>query len=336
MKTISSLEELRRRFPTEARARSFLERMIWPTGRVCPHCGTIDRSWAIKSKAARPGLYECQDCGRQFTVTTKTPMHATKLDIRVWLQAMYLMLTSSKGVSSVVISRLLGVHQSTAWKMNHALRRMISANLDLDGKLQGMVEVDEKFVGAKPKKSAAKPSPRGKGSKRTKLLVATGRDGRARACIMRSWNTQDIENAVVSIVDEKATTLLTDSAKHYRVIARTRFSGRHMFVKHSAKEFARSEDGISVHSNGAEAFGGLVARAQVGVFHHFSNDHLPKYLDEIAFRWSHREWVPVKRRQNVVISKLRPTPFIRLLPILLRTAVGQQTRWTKLGSVRHL
>ena len=119
------IKRLREHFPDEESCRSFFESIIWSSGRTCPHCSS-DKSWGIKGESARDGLYECGKCGHQFTVPTKTPMHSTKLPLFSWLTAMYLMTSSSKGISSVVLGRLLGTRQKTAWKLGHAIRALMA------------------------------------------------------------------------------------------------------------------------------------------------------------------------------------------------------------------
>lgn len=108
---------------------------------------------ALRCQSARAGLYQCseQECRRQFTVTTKTSMHSTKLDLRVWIAAIFLVLTSSKGISSVVMARMLGVNQKTAWKLGHAIRELMDDREGIASQLGGIVEVDESFVGGAPK-----------------------------------------------------------------------------------------------------------------------------------------------------------------------------------------
>jgi transposase-like protein len=132
-----------KKMPTERHARLFLENAIWGGARFCPHCGSL-HSRPLHGKSVRPGLYQCAEteCRRQFTVTTKTPLHATKLDLRVWIAAMFLVLTSSKGISSVVMSRILGVNQKTAWKLGHAIRELMDDRDLIAGNLAGVVEVD--------------------------------------------------------------------------------------------------------------------------------------------------------------------------------------------------
>ena len=120
-----TVDELKEMLPTKEACRSYLEQAIWRNGRGCPHCGCLD-SWGLKGKTTRSGLYECSGCHGHFTVTTKTPMHGTKLPLWPWILAMYYILGSSKGVSSVILSRLIGVSQKTAWKLGHTIRGRFS------------------------------------------------------------------------------------------------------------------------------------------------------------------------------------------------------------------
>ena len=121
---LKSIGDIYIKMPSSDDARRFLEDLMWSDGRVCPHCGGL-RSTGLKGVSHRPGLYQCNDCRGQFTVTTKTPMHATKLDLRVWIAAIYTVLNSSKGISSVVLARMIGVSQKAAWKIGHAIREMM-------------------------------------------------------------------------------------------------------------------------------------------------------------------------------------------------------------------
>ncbi len=159
---IPSLATLRRQYPTEAACRTFLEELRWPQGPFCPHCGSYAH-WVLGGKSCRPGLKECADCSKQYTVTTKTPLHATKLPLWTWIHAIYLVLTSSKGISSVVMARLLGVTQATAWRMGHAIREMMHHRNDIEPALSDTIEIDVKYLGGAPKwRKDAKPAPRGK------------------------------------------------------------------------------------------------------------------------------------------------------------------------------
>lgn len=154
LSNIRTVEDMIAAFRDDDHCRRLLESMVWPDGRICPACG-YKRSIAIAGRDmgkrhARPGLYQCSsgDCRFQFTVTTHTPLHSTKLPLRVWLKAMWLMLQSDKGMSSVRLAEALGVSQPTAWRMGHALRLMVAREHMLDS----TVEVDHFHLGGRPRK----------------------------------------------------------------------------------------------------------------------------------------------------------------------------------------
>jgi transposase-like protein len=144
-----NMDQLRQEFPNEQCCRAFFESIRWPSGRVCPHCG-FNTSYKIAAGDHYKGRYECRRCHRQFTVTTKTALHSTKLPLWKWLQAMYLIVSSSKGISSVIMARLIGVTQPTAWRMGHTIRKMMDPQQSDALLLQGIVELDETYVGGQP------------------------------------------------------------------------------------------------------------------------------------------------------------------------------------------
>ena len=158
-----NIDELREQIPDEASCRKFFEKLIWPDGRLCPHC-RCSHSYRLRGSTSRAGLYECAECKRQFTVTTRTTMHSTKLPLWKWLLAIYYILNSSKGISSVFLSRLIGVKQSTAWKMGHAIRKMMDPSQSDVDLLTGVVELDEMYVGGTPRPQDGQKNKRGKGT----------------------------------------------------------------------------------------------------------------------------------------------------------------------------
>jgi transposase-like protein len=182
---LKSVRDVWKKMPTERHARLFLENAIWGDDRFCPHCGSLS-SRPLRGASVRPGLYQCieRECRSQFTVTTRTSLHATKLDLRTWIAAIFLVLTSSKGISSVVMSRILGVNQKTAWKLGHAIREMMDDRQGIAGRLSGVVEVDEAFVGGKPKLRHGVKNKRGRGTGKPIALVAAAPNGQARAVLI--------------------------------------------------------------------------------------------------------------------------------------------------------
>lgn len=155
---ITTVGDMIAAFDDEDRCRRLLEAMVWPRGRICPACG-YRQSTVLAGRdvgrRARPGLYQCSngDCRFQFTATTRTPLHSTKLPLRVWLTGLWLILQSDKGISSVRLSEAIGVSQPTAWRMGHALRLLVTR----EQQLGGTVEIDEFYIGGSPRRDADRP-----------------------------------------------------------------------------------------------------------------------------------------------------------------------------------
>lgn len=158
-----NIDQLRNWFPDETACRRFFEHTRWPQGRICPHCGHKE-SYIIHASHRSEPCYQCKRCKRQFTVTTKTVLHSTKLDLWKWLQGIYLIVSSSKGISSVVLARLIGTTQPTAWKMGHAIRRLMNSDHFGATLLSGIVELDEMYVGGDPVAQPGVVHKRGKGT----------------------------------------------------------------------------------------------------------------------------------------------------------------------------
>lgn len=268
--------EFRNMFPDEETCRQYLEKAIWSDGRRCPHCG-YHKSWAISGPSSREGLYECAGCGKQFTVTTKTPLHSTKLPLRTWLMAMYFMINSSKGVSSVFLAKWIGVRQKTAWKVGHAIRALMKAYGDTIGPLNGIVELDEKYLGGKPRFEHGVIHPRSKGTSKSCIHVAVSRRGDAKAQVVSGYSYSDLALRVAAVVSSDAH-VMTDQLMTYKAIGKE--YAAHESVNHGAKEFSRGD----VHVNTAESFNSILERAKQGVFHFLSKRHLDRYVKEIAFK----------------------------------------------------
>jgi hypothetical protein len=323
------------------------EAMIWPNGRICPSCGyknsikiagrDMGRRWA------RPGLYQCSngDCRFQFTATTHTPLHSTKLPLSTWLKALWLILQSDKGLSSVRLAEAVGVTQPTAWRMGHALRLLLARETPLGG----TVEIDEFFLGGKAKKpTKTRSSVRGrKGQKQTPkkpvlAMVQRPSDikigepaGDARATIVANRSANEAEHVLENEVDPEAH-ILSDEAKAF-IAAGKGFAG-HDTVCHSKPEYVRG----SVHTNSVEGFNARVRRTIAGVFHHISPEHADLYFHEMGFRWSQRIITGKTTRQTqsgrqaVKILWERIPPALQF-PKVFQTATGRQMRRTKAGGI---
>ena len=343
IKTVADMVDA---FRDEEQCRRLLEQMVWSRGRICPACG-FRESAALAGRdtgaKARPGLYQCSDgtCRHQFTVTSHTPLHATKLPLRIWLTAMWLILQSDKGISSIRLAEAVGVSQPTAWRIGHAVRLMLARENQLDG----IVETDEFYLGGSPRHDADRPK-LGRGRKgqprttKTPVLAVIQRPpemsfgaqaGEAKARVVEDLSEIEARQVFEETVEPTAH-LMSDEAKAF-MSAGQNFAA-HDTIRHSQKDYVR---GI-VHVNSAEGFSDRVRRTVVGVFHHISTDHANLYLNEIGFRWSQRTVAGQAIRQTRKGRSKIQTLWDRIptalqIPAACRSIVGRQIRRTRNGGI---
>ncbi|MBC7284038.1 IS1595 family transposase [Hoeflea sp.] len=347
LSNIRTVEDMVAAFRDEERCRRLLESMVWPNGRICPACG-YKRSIAIAGRdvgkhRARPGLYQCSsgDCRFQFTVTTHTPLHATKLPLSVWLKAMWLLLQSDKGLSSVRLAEILGVSQPTAWRIGHALRLMVARENMLDG----TVEIDHFYLGGRPRKHPDDPS-LGRGRKgqaktqKTPVLAIVQRPvditpgsaaGDARAAVVTGLSLRAAGGAIAPQVKLQAH-VMSDEAKAFMAIGES--FAVHETVNHSSREYVRD----TVHVNSVEGFNARVRRTIAGVFHHISPELADLYFHEIGFRWSQRIVIGQAVRKSRSGKESMKTLWSRVPPALqlvqvFRAATGRQMRRSPNGGI---
>lgn len=262
----------------ETKAREHLEAIRWPDGPICPHCGSVDNAKRMEGKATRPGLLNCRDCRKQFSVTVGTVFERSKIPLTKWLACSYLMASSKKGISSHQIHRTLGVTYKTAWFMTHRLREsMRDTSTDQLGGAgsSGIVEADETYYGK---------TVEGKGerlAKKQKIVALVERKGRVRA-----YHVERVTAATLKPILEKQISptarLMTDGAGLYKVIG-TGFAS-HETVDHSIGEYARGD----VTTNSVEGFFGILKRGLRGIYQHVGKEHLHRYVNEFAFRYNYR------------------------------------------------
>lgn len=284
-----NLATLSKLFADENAAREFLESKLWPNGPVCPHCGVIDRAYRLTAKPGsrhpvRPGVYKCRDCRKQFTVRVGTIFEDSHIPLCKWLMAIHLMSSSKKGISSLQISRELGITIKSAWFLTHRIREAMhdgfTGPLGEGGKT---VEADECYVGGKPRHGGPK-SKRGRGTSKAPVAVLVERDGRARAKPVEFVDARTLKGEIRENVSRDAK-IVTDDFGAYRGIGRE-FAGGHSVVKHSTKQYVNAD---GEHSNTAESFIALLKRGHYGVFHVMSRKHLHRYVNEFSFRWNQRK-----------------------------------------------
>jgi transposase-like protein len=276
-------------FSREAEAREFLEKKRWPDGPVCPHCKAKE-VYTLTAKAdsrhpVRKGVYKCAKCREQFTVRIGTILEESKIPICKWLMAIHLMTSSKKGVSSHQIARECGITQKSAWFLNHRIREAMKKE-PMASMLQGVVEIDETYVGGKPRKKTGKHK-RGRGTTKAPVMVLVERDGTAKVFPIENVDSKTLKNEIAVNVAKEAI-IMTDELSSYQGIREN--AGEHRTVKHGAQEYARLDpDGVNVHTNTAESFFSLLKRGHYGIFHQISKKHLHRYCTEFGFRWDHRK-----------------------------------------------
>ena len=279
-------------FTDDTAARGHLEKLRWPDGPVCPHCGNADQAKIAKLKGTshRPGLYQCNECREHFTVTVGTVMERSHIPLHKWVYGFHLMAASKKGVSAHQLHRMLGITYKTAWFMAHRIREAMR----LDGSAEPMggagriVEADETYLGnqefptdpetGKPYRMIGKR--RGFAYKRA-ILTLVERGGSVRTFHVGATDQFTVRKIVHENVSRESR-LHTDESKLY--FGSDKIFASHETVKHSAKEYARGD----VHVNSAEGYFSIFKRGMRGIYQHCAEKHLHRYLAEYDFRYNHR------------------------------------------------
>ncbi len=268
----------------EAAAYAWVEARLWPNGPVCPHCGGTERISKMRGKSTRTGVYKCYQCRKQFTVKVGTVFEDSHVQMHLWLQSVYLMCSSKKGVSSNQLHRTLGVTLKTAWFMSHRLReamRVVGAE-PMGGKGK-TVEVDETIFG---KQEGAPKNASFMGSNfRNIALTLVERGGEARSFHVDSASVADLQPIVRANI-ARETAIMTDEWAAYRSIGKEFAS--HDTVKHSADEYVRREGDKVITTNAVEGYYSIFKRGMKGIYQHCKERHLHRYLAEFDFRYSNR------------------------------------------------
>ena len=262
-------------FHDEAAAFAELEATLWPHGPVCPRCGGLDRITAVKG--ARMGLRRCGPCKRQFTVTVGTVFESSHVKLNLWLQAVYLMCSSKKGISSHQLMRTLEVTYKTAWFMTHRIREAMKAgSLPPMGGAGVTVEIDETFIGRKPGTEVR----RGYAHKNA-ILTLVQRGGTSRSFHVDGTSAADLLPIIKANI-LPGTSVMTDEAGQYAHL--NKHFAEHDFTRHGKGEYVRG----NVHTNTVEGFYSVFKRGMKGVYQRCSEKHLHRYVAEFDFRYSNR------------------------------------------------
>lgn len=306
-------------FQDEDAAREYLEKMRWPDGVVCPHCGLVGEAYRInvKEKTAeeieamraagkrirkpRKGLWKCAGCREQFTVTVKSVFEDSHIPLHKWLLAIHLLTASKKGMSAHQLMRMLGIKQyKSAWFMAHRIRYAMTG--ELSKKMSGVIETDETYVGGKRRNKhahAVKPGVRaqdrlGPFADKAAVVTVLERGGRVHSRHVEKVTAKNL-HAVINEVCAEDAHIMTDTG-----VLKGMKDRKHSLVNHKADEYVRYEEGVCVTTNTVEGYFAILKRGVNGVYHHVSKKHLHRYLGEFDYRYNGRQMTDGQRAEGAL------------------------------------
>jgi transposase-like protein len=296
-------------FQDPFKAREWLEAQIWPDGPICKHCGNSDpeKITSLHGKAHRPGLYKCNECREQFTVTVGTVMERSKVPLTKWVLAMFLLAASKKGLSTHQFHRMSKLPYKTAWFVFHRVREaMREDDLSPMGGGGKIVEADETYFGQRetPRKRNKYLPPKvtkfnfGPANKRA-VFALVERGGKVRSFHVDGATAENVRNIIVQNVSREST-LHTDESRIYTKLGKE-FAEHHTVI-HSGGEYVRYEGERVIHTNTIENVFSVFKRGMKGVYQHCGESHLHRYLAEFDFRYNRRAALGVndtERAQDV-------------------------------------
>lgn len=267
----------------ELAAVEFLEQMRWGADPCCVHCGSVD---VYKMRDAKTGernsryLWRCRDCKQQYTVRIGTVYEESRIELRHWCYAFWRAATSKKGVSALEIKRHCQISYKSALFLMNRIRFAMAPD-GSESPLAGTVEVDETYVGGKPRHKGI--SKRGRGTSKTPVFAAVQRQGNIHRRVVADVTGSTLKAAIREVVHPTAR-IMSDELSSYNGIGKE-FSGGHERIYHGSREYARGD----VHTNTVESSHALLKRSIVGIYHNVSSEYLHRYLWQADFMWNARK-----------------------------------------------
>lgn len=273
------------KFPKQDDCIAYLEKVRWQDRPCCPYCKSHKQTPLPKEHR-----YHCNSCNTSYGVTVKTIFHRTRLPLQKWLLAVSMILSAKKGISARQLARHLHVNRNTAWRIAMQIRYAMTQQ-EQRNMLSGIVEMDETYIGGKPRRGSGKDVEKrhksGRGTSKIPVVGMVERKGQIYAKVMRNRKIRlkELSSLVREKIDTKNAILMTDQYSSYRGMSRIL---PHKSIDHSIW-YVRGD----CHTNTIESFWALLKRGIVGQFHKVSIRHLPKYIDEFCYRQNHREYEDV-------------------------------------------
>lgn len=339
-----NIVEISNTFPTETEVTNYFEFVRWGKKKNCCHCG----SERITKRYA-DFRYNCYECGRKFSVTTNTQLHSTNLSLKTWLFSFALISDAKKGLSALQLQRNLGISYVTAFRMYHKIRLIMS---DGEEFLEGIVEMDETYIGGKPrkyqsakfgkpyeipkldgiieeledrfdfgnnavkKKGNTENAKRGRGTEKTPVAGIVQRSGNVVAEVMKKTDSASLKKIVKKYVSLPDSVLLTDEFKGYN-----RFNA---IIEHIKIDHQKMYSYRGLNTNSIESFWAIVKRGIIGQYHNVSDDYLQNYIDEFCFKYNNRQYDYMF--ETLVFNSMLPpeTEFKELNPRSTKTRQGKK------------
>jgi transposase-like protein len=293
---IMTFFEFNEKFPTERAAIEYFFHIRYNDRLTCPHCGTNFKVYRYRN---RTKACKCTFCNNTFSPFSNTIFEKSSTDMRKWFYAIHLFLNGKKGISGCQLQRELGVTYKTAWRMLKQIRTAMG-NADMKKSFDIFVEIDETYIGGKPRKEnividangaivlpEKEPSKRGRGTDKTPVIGVKERSSKhvyAQVALPNSAGQKLTGKQLLAILDKvcaDATTVATDDFRSYNILDRKHANNfTHVTVNHSLGQFANG----NIHTNNIENFWSIMKRGIYGIYHHVSNKYLQRYVNEFCYR----------------------------------------------------
>ena len=303
--------DLMKRFPTEGKVIDYYVTVRYPNGVSCNHCG----STKVYQEHKHPKVFHCNDCNNNFSPFKDTIFEKSSTDLRKWMYAIHMFLNGKKGISGLQLQREIGVTYKTAWRMLQQIR-FAMGNSESKEFFDTIVEIDETYVGGKPRKGNHKddddnngtgtstPNKRGRGTDKTPVVGVVDRINKqvyAKIAIPNAQGQKLTAKQLIEILktvskQENGNTIMTDEFMGYSPLTRNNFI--HLKIDHQ-KAFADGD----IHTNTIESFWAILKRAVYGIYHHISVKYMQRYVDEFCFRYNNRkeDMFHMVLRQSVMV-----------------------------------
>ena len=301
MKQPKSLIQLIRTCHDDKTCREFLEEYRWQGMPICPHCQYVsDKHYRLKTKGEYNGKYKCRHCKKIFTVSVGTIFEGSHVPLDKWFYAIYVFLAHKKGISSIQLSKDIGVTQKTAWFMLNRIRHnLLGKELEI---FTGIVQADETYIGGKNKGRIWQNQGR---SLKQKIPVAgLLTDDKVYPVVVPDTSSKTLQLIIYALV-RAGSTIVTDGWKGYYGLSN---HYTHKIIEHSRGIYAK--DGY--HTNGIEGFWSHLKRGLKGIYHTVSYKHLQKYCNEFAYRYNTRKLSDMQRFMQFITAHVERLKYADL------------------------